>query len=270
MNPLDSFSVLTDPRIDRTKVYPLETIIFITISAVVAGADNFVDIEEFGKAKVEWLKRYVVCPDDRTPSHDTLGDFYARLDPLEFESCFVNWISQVSGISEGELIPIDGKRLRGSYDRNDKKAAIHMVSAWATNNEVVLGQVKVDNKSNEITAIPKLLEVLDIKGAIVSIDAMGCQTKIAEKIVAKQADYILALKGNQGTLKEQVETHFNYAPIDSQSEYAIKDHGRIEERKCTVITNLELLDEATNWEKLNSVIKIESNTTEVITGKQTI
>ena len=269
MNPLSSFSSLTDPRIDRTKIYPLESIIFLTIAAVVAGAETFVDIEEFGILKLDWLKKYVSCPDDRIPSHDTIGDFYSRIDSQEFENCFVDWISQVCGISNGELISIDGKRLRGSYDRYDNKAAIHMVSAWASSNEVVLGQVKVNEKSNEITAIPVLLDVLEIKGAIVSIDAMGCQTKIAEKIIEEKADYILALKGNQGALKEQVESYFNAAPIYSEDEYTIKDHGRIESRKCSVITDLELIEETQHWKGIKAVVRIESKRTQVLTSKKT-
>jgi predicted transposase YbfD/YdcC len=269
MNLLENFSQLTDPRVDRTKVYPLETIIFLTIAAVVAGAETFVDIEEFGHIKLNWLKKYVSCPDDRIPSHDTIGDFYSRINPKEFEKCFINWTGKVCGISEGELIAIDGKRLRGSYDRYDNKAAIHMVSAWANKNEMVLGQVMVNDKSNEITAIPALLNILEIKGAIVSIDAMGCQKEIAEQIIGKEADYILALKGNQGALKEQVESYFQIAPLSSEDEFTIKSHGRIETRKCSVLTNLELLEETQNWKGIHAVIRIDSTRTEILTDSRT-
>lgn len=269
MNPIESFSNLSDPRIDRTKIYPLETIIFLTIAAVVAGAETFVDVEDFGNLKLNWLKKYVPCPEDRIPSHDTIGDFYSRIDAQEFENCFVNWVSQVCGISDGELISIDGKRLRGSYDRHDSKAAIHMVSAWASSNEIVLGQVKVNGKSNEITAIPTLLDILEIKGAVISIDAMGCQTKIAEKIIKEEADYILALKDNQGALKEQVEPYFDVAPIYSEDEHTIKNHGRIEIRKCSMITDLRLIEETRHWKGIKAVVKIESTRIEVLTSKQT-
>jgi hypothetical protein len=182
MNPLEAFSSLPEPRSAHTRLYPLTTIIFLTISAVVSGADTWVEIEEFGKDKIDWLKKFVVCPDNRIPSHDTLGDFFKRLDTESFATCFINWVSQVCGILSGDLIAIDGKRIRGSYDHFDNKSAIHMVSAWSSANEVVLGQVKVDEKSNEITAIPTLLAVLELKGAIVSIDAMGCQKEIAGQI----------------------------------------------------------------------------------------
>jgi predicted transposase YbfD/YdcC len=267
MNPLEAFSSLPEPRSAHTRLYPLTTIIFLTISAVVSGADTWVEIEEFGKDKIDWLKKYVACPDNRIPSHDTLGDFFKRLDTESFATCFINWMSQVCGILSGDLIAIDGKRIRGSYDHFDNKSAIHMVSAWSSANEVVLGQVKVDEKSNEIRAIPTLLAVLELKGAIVSIDAMGCQKEIAGQIREAGADYILALKGNQSTLKEQVEAHFGYTQIASQYSETEKNHGRIEQRNCEVINNLALLDEACNWKGLQSVIRIKASRTEVITGK---
>ena len=265
-NPFDSFKDLTDPRSEKSKIYPLSTIIFLTISAVVAGAESFVEIDLFGKEKVDWLKKYVDCPDDRTPSHDILGDFFKRLDPEEFETCFINWTSQVCNITEGDLIAIDGKRLRGSYDKHKNKAAIHMVSAWSTNNKIVLGQVKVDDKSNEITAIPTLLNLLEIKGAIVSIDAMGCQKGIAEEIVNHGGDYILAVKGNQGELYEQVKAHFNYTKVSSVSQTINKGHGRIETRKCTVLNDLKLLDEAIHWKGIKTIVRIESTREEILSG----
>jgi predicted transposase YbfD/YdcC len=270
MNPLEAFSSLPDPRSTHTRLYPLKTIIFLTISAVVSGADTWVEIEEFGKDKIEWLKNYVPCPDNRIPSHDTLGDFYKRLDIDSFSACFTNWVSQVCGILSDDLIAIDGKRVRGSYDRFDNKSAIHMVSAWSSQNEMVLAQVKVDEKSNEITAIPSLLSALELKGAIVSIDAMGCQKEIADQIIEAGADYILALKGNQSTLKEQTAAHFGYAPIASTDSETEKNHGRIEQRNCDVINNLTLLDEAVNWKGLQSIIRIKALRTEVITGKKSI
>lgn len=258
MNPFSCFDQLTDPRSPKSLVYPLDTIVFLTVAAVTAGADSFVEIEVFGKNKLNWLKKYVCCPDDRIPSHDTLGDLFSRLNPKEFQQCFINWTSQVCNITEGDLIAIDGKRLRGSYDRHDNKAAIHMVSAWSSKNQIVLGQTKVDQKSNEITAIPVLIDLLDLKGAIVSIDAMGCQKEVAKQIRKAEADYILALKGNQSTLEQQVKAHFGYAVPASQNETVTKGHGRIETRKCTVIDNLDMLDQSDQWPELNTVIRIES------------
>ena len=269
MNPLESFKDLDDPRIDRKKVYPLETIIFLTISATVAGAETWVDVEDFGKLKLEWLKKFVTCPDDRIPSHDTIGDLYKRLDAEQFELCFIDWVGQVCNISKGELISIDGKRLRGSYDRHDSKAAIHMVSAWASSNELVLGQVKVNEKSNEITAIPKLLEVLELKGAIISIDAMGCQKEIAKQITEQEADYILALKGNQSALKDEVEELFRREATQDEDEQTEKGHGRIETRKCSVITDLEFIDERTKWTGLSSLIRIQSTRYNILTQAET-
>lgn len=156
MNPFQILKNIEDPRINRTKLHSLDSIIFTTISAVVSGAETWVDIADFGKAKQNWLEKFVDLPNG-TASHDTIGDLFQRINPKEFEQAFIQWTSSVCGITEGELIAIDGKRLRGSYDKTDKKAAIHMISAWACENELVLGQEKTDKKSNEITAIPKLL-----------------------------------------------------------------------------------------------------------------
>ena len=268
MSLLDAFSTLPDPRIDRTKVYPMETIIFLTIAAVVSGCDSFTDIEDFGHAKLVWLKKFVEFPDDRIPSHDTLGDFFKRMDPEKFQQCFVQWTSHVCGITEGELISLDGKTLRRSHDREDGKAPIHMVSAWAELNELVLGQVKTEEKSNEITAIPALLSVLEIKGAIVSIDAMGCQKAIATQIIAQGADYILALKGNQEELHEQVKALFRHITPASADDHITKDHGRIEQRRCTVIDDLDPLDEAAGWDSMSSVVRIETVRETLSTGKK--
>lgn len=267
MNPLEAFDKLPDPRRDHGKIYPLRTIIFLTLSAVVSGVESWAEIEEFGKDKLDWLKRFVECPDDRIPSHDTLGDLFKRLDPSSFGSCFVSWAGQVCGLSEGDLVAIDGKRVRRSYDRWDNKSAIHIVSAWASANSVTLAQVKVDDKSNEITAIPQLLSVLELKGAVVSIDAMGCQKDIAKKIVEAGADYILGLKGNQSELCDQVKAHFGYAVMDSTHTDITKGHGRIEERTCRVITDLSMLDEAEHWQDISAVIQVTSSRTEALGGK---
>ena len=177
MNSLKIFEKLPDPRKEYLITYELKSLVFITISAVVSGYDTFTEIALFAKYKREWITKYVPLPDGKTPSHDIFGDLFSILCPEKFCDCFVQWISMVSNITSGELIAIDGKKIRGSYDKFDNKAAIHMVSAWANENSLVLGQVKVDDKSNEIKAIPNLLELLEIKGAIISIDAMGCQRK---------------------------------------------------------------------------------------------
>lgn len=270
MNPItECFSELTDPRVERRKLYPLESLVFITISATVAGAETWVDVAEFAACKKKWLSRYVYLPEDSTPSHDTIGDFFKRLNPQEFGHCFIEWTSMVSGITKGELIAIDGKKLNGSFDRNDGKAAIHMVSAWACENEIVLGQVKVNDKSNEITAIPVLLKTLELKGAIVSIDAMGCQKGIAKEIIEQGADYLLAVKDNQKTLNEQVQQKFKITQVASKEEQIEKNHGRIEKRKCSVINNLKFLDEAENWVGIKSLIRIESERMDVISQNST-
>lgn len=194
-SPIDFFSSLTDPRRDRCKLHKLSDILFITIAACLSGAEDWEEIEEYGQAKQDWLKTFLELPHG-IPSHDTFNRLFAALDPAELEGCFSAWVQSVARISQGQIVSIDGKRLCGSGEHG-KKSIVHMVSAWSSANNMVLGQRKVDDKSNEITAIPALLDVLVLKGCIVTIDAMGCQKEIAEKIISKEADYILALKGNQ-------------------------------------------------------------------------
>jgi predicted transposase YbfD/YdcC len=269
MSALSAFDNLPDPRKQHLVAYELKSLVFITISAVVSGYETFTEIALFAESKRDWITGHVPLPKGKTPSHDTFGDLFSTLCPEKFCDCFVAWVSTVCNITEGELVAIDGKRLRGSYDRYDGKAAIHMVSAWAAENQLVLGQIKVDDKSNEITAIPKLLEILELKGAIVSIDAMGCQKEIAKQIVGAEAGYLLALKGNQSALKEQVEGAFEKIPPHSVHLQEEKGHGRIEARKCTVVTDLALIEECENWKSLCSIIKIESIREEVLTGKRT-
>lgn len=259
-SPINYFTELKDPRIERRKLHLLEDIIVLTIAAVICGADGWTEVEEYGKTKEQWLRSILKLPNG-IPSHDTLGDFFARIKTEDFERCFIQWISAVSNITEGEIIAIDGKTLRSSYDKRNKKAAIHMVSAWASQNNIVLGQLKTAEKSNEITAIPQLLEVLCIKGCIVTIDAMGCQTKIAEKIIEKEGDYMLALKGNQGELHEHVITSFERINPKDTHEKTEKDHGRIETRRCTIIDDLRWIEQWQAWKNLHTLIKIESTRT---------
>ena len=193
----DHFAELTDPR-RREVVYPLINVVVIAICAVICGADDFVAIAKFGITKRAWLARFLDLKDG-IPSHDRFNAILAAIKPAEFEKCLLNWVTALHEITGGQVIAIDGKTLRRSFDAAHNKAAIHMVSAWATANHISLGQVVVDAKSNEITAIPKLLEILELSGAMVTLDALGCQTEIARQIVAADADYCLAVKGNQPT-----------------------------------------------------------------------
>ena len=204
---IEHFSSIPDPRIDRRKLHKLQDIFFITLCAVICGADDWVSIEQFGEAKEAWLTE-VLTLKNGIPSHDTFGNVFAAINTEQFSECFSRWAADIAELGEGEIIAIDGKCLRRSLDKASGKAAIHMVSAWATQNQLVLGQQKVDDKSNEITAIPKLLMQLNIAGTVVTMDAMGCQTKVAEQIVNQGADYLLSLKGNQGNLHQDVKLFF--------------------------------------------------------------
>lgn len=255
-SPLHYFSSLTDPRVERTREHNLEDILFIAIASIICGADGWNEMEEFGKSKEDWLKTFLHLPGG-IPSHDTFNRVFSALDPQELELCFMDWTRSVADLCENEVIAIDGKSMRGSRS-SDKKAIVHMVSAWAEKNHIVLGQTKVDEKSNEITAIPKLLELLVLKGCIVTIDAMGCQKDIASKIIEKEADYLLALKGNQGNLLEQVEDSFRFLPVRDSNEELDSGHGRVETRRCLVIDDLSLIEAREEWKGLKTLVKIES------------
>jgi predicted transposase YbfD/YdcC len=206
----DHFSVIQDPRIERTKRHLLIDIITITICAVISGAETWNDIELFGKCQYKWFKKFLRLTNG-IPSHDTFNRVFAQLEPEELQNCFLKWVKSISSLTEGDIVAIDGKTLRHSYDKNNGQSAIVMVSAWAKKNGLVLGQRKVDKKSNEITAIPELLKVLSLKGAIVTLDAMGCQKNIVAQIVAKEADYVITLKKNQGGLYQRVDDLFKEA-----------------------------------------------------------
>lgn len=260
------FSSLPDPRIERTKDHLSTDIIFITITAVICGAQTWNDIENYGKSKVSWLRNYLVLPNG-IPSHDTFNRFFSALDPDKFEAAFLDWVKFISKLTDGDVVSIDGKTLRGSRDSTSKHA-VHIVSAWSHANSLSLGQLKVDEKSNEITAIPKLLEVLILKGCFVTIDAMGCQKEIAKKIVEKEADYILAVKGNQGCLEKDVEHTARF--VEPSDEWIEEDfgHGRIESRKCTLYNDLSMIDKAGEWCKLQAVVKIEASRYIKSNGKQ--
>jgi len=260
---LSFFKELHDPR-QRGKVcYPLDEILLLCLLAVLAGAETITDIAVFGVKKLDLLRRFRPFRDG-TPTHDHLGDILAALDAEQFQRCFVAWAAAVTGLPEG-VIAIDGKTSRRSGSKTKGKAAIHVVSAFAAHRRVVLGQVKVAEKSNEIIAIPKLLDLLTVEGAIITIDAMGCQREIARKIVEKKADYILALKGNQGTLREDVDLFvaeqqangFKDTEI-SRHETVDADHGRIETRTVTVIHDAAWLNHRHDWPGLKAVAIVES------------
>jgi predicted transposase YbfD/YdcC len=205
---IQHFSPITDPRIKRGKRHELSALFFIAICAVICGANDWVAIETYGKAKKSWFDK-VLNLENGIPSHDTFNNVFAVIDTQLFSECFSRWMADIATLSVGEVIAIEGKCLRRSMDTASKKAAIFMVSAWANTNQLVLGQQKVDDQSNEITAIPKLLNQLDITGAVITMDAMGCQTKIAQKIVDQKGDYLLGLKGNQDTLHNNVKLYFD-------------------------------------------------------------
>jgi predicted transposase YbfD/YdcC len=260
----DHFAELTDPRSDRTKEHKLIDIVTIAICAVICGADTWVGIETSGQAKYKWLKQFLELPNG-IPSHDTFSRVFARLDGKEFQSCFLNWVKSISQLIPGEVISIDGKTLRHSYDTESNKKAIHMVSAWASDQKLVLGQRKVDEKSNEITAIPELIKVLELSGCLVTIDAMGTQKDIAKLIIAKGADYCLALKGNQGNIHQDVEQLFKQALSQqwqninhSFFETVEKGHGRIEKRRYWTMGNVEFLIDSDKWVGLESIGMVES------------
>ena len=261
------FADLDDPRIDRTKLHKLLDIVVIAICAVICGADDWVAVETFGNAKHGWFKKFLELPNG-IPSHDTFGRVFGQLDPDQFGTCFHNWISAVSEITAGQVIAIDGKTLRRSHDKELGKRAIVMVSAWATANHLVLGQVKVDDKSNEITAIPELLRVLKISDCIITIDAIGCQKEIVADIVRRDADYVLALKDNQGNLYQDVELLFDDLEASGFSAYKYtqfrtvnKGHGRIEIRQCWTISDsdvLRCLRGTNDWQRLKAVMKVRA------------
>jgi predicted transposase YbfD/YdcC len=239
----------------------------LSVIAVICGAESWNSIEMFGNAKKDFLSKILKLPNG-IPSHDTINRVFSLIHAGKFEQLFAQWVQSIrdTRISR-EVIAIDGKTMRGSKDSYHDKSAIHIVSAWANSNQLVLGQIKTDEKSNEITAIPELLNILDIEGCIITIDAMGTQKKIAETIIDKQADYILALKGNQGYLKEDVQNTFLRQQPDSTDETVEKGHGRIETRKCEVINKLDFLDEKEQWAGLKSLARVTAN--REISGKKT-
>ena len=258
------FSSLRDPRAQHSIDHLLLDIIVITLCATICGANDWEAVAEYGRTKSEWLQTFLTLPNG-IPSHDTFARLFARLNPEELQCCFMSWMQAVHQVTNGELLNVDGKTLRGAREAGNNRSFIHMVSVWSATNRLVLGQRKVDEKSNEITAIPELLKLLEIRGCLVSIDAMGCQTEIAKTIIEQEADYVLALKANQGNLYEDVTQLFDGArqqgfnQLEDQFYSTIeKGHGRLEIRRYAVMGNTEYLLGAEKWPRLSSIGMVES------------
>jgi predicted transposase YbfD/YdcC len=271
----DYFAKMEDPRVDRTKRHKLIDILTIAICAVICGADSWVAIELYGCTKYEWLETFLELPNG-IPSHDTFARVFAQLNPQQFQECFLNWMKSIQNRTLGEVVAIDGKTLCGSHDKSSGQSAIQMVSAWATTNKLVLGQVKVDSESNEITAIPELLNVLELNGCIVTIDAIGCQKEIVRLITKQNADYVITLKKNQGNMYESVEQLFKSGISTGfqefeHSTYKTEEagHGRHEIRSYVMLSAIQSrLDPDSIWSNFNSVGMVES--VRQVDGKTTV
>lgn len=264
-NPLKYFAELHDPRVERTREHLLEEILLMALAAILSGAESWYEIEGYCQAKQEWLQGFLKLPGG-IPSHDTFNRVLSGLDPAEMEKGFMAWVSSIAQLTAGEVVAIDGKTLRGTRE-SGKKALVHMVSAWATANNLVLAQRKVEEKSNEITAIPRLLDALELSGTVVTIDAMGCQRGIAEKIVGRKADYILAVKENQGHLLDGIKDSFRMLPAAAEAEEIDCGHGRVERRRCSVIADTSLVETAAEWPSLLGLVRIEAERYHKTTGK---
>lgn len=261
------FGDVTDPRVERTRRHGLLDIITLALCGVICGAESWVEIEEFGKVKQDWFRQFLALPHG-IPSHDTFGRVFAALDPQQFGAGFGVWMAAIAEHTAGQVVALDGKTLRRSHDRSRGKAALHLVSAWASSNRLVLGQVAVDDHSNEITALPVLLDLLHLHGCVVTIDAMGCQRTIAHQLRQQGADYVLGLKGNQGRLHQEVVELFaqaqatGFAGVAHDSHRSMdKGHGRIEVRQCWTITepdHLHWLDEGRDWGDLGCIAMVQA------------
>jgi len=259
------FGDIDDPRVTGRCSYPLTEIIIIAICGMLSGADTWVGVETFGKTKEEWLKQFLELKNG-IPAHDTFGDVFRMLDADEFQRCFMEWVRAVFTITQGQVIALDGKTLRGSRDQTAGQKAVHLVNAWASANGIVLGQRQVDGKTNEITALPEMLDLLNVAGCIVTIDAMGCQKKIAQKIRDEEADYVLRVKDNQANLHQDLADWFAYADqVDFQEMQAAyhktvnKGHGRLEIRECWTVTDARALAHirhAANWADLQTIVRL--------------
>jgi predicted transposase YbfD/YdcC len=260
---IEHFSILPDFRVDRTKKHNLIDILFIAVCTVICGGEGFTDMEDFATAKEDWLRKYLELPGG-IPSHDTFRRVFSIMDADIFQDCFVAWSQALHEFTKGEVIALDGKTIRHSFDRASGQPALHIISAWASENGLALGHVKVDDKSNEITALPKLLDMLDIKGRTVTMDAMGCQKELAEQIVDKGGDYVLCVKGNQASLHEDVAWFFgeceDFEGIDhTYYESVEKDHGRIEVRKCWAVEGeAKWLGFGEEWTGLRTIAALQA------------
>lgn len=250
------FSQVKDPRRDLLKLHKLNDILLISTLAVICGADTWKDIETFAISKEEFLQTFLELPNG-IPKLDTYRRVLAAIDSQCFENCFVEWVNSFTTLNDKEVVAIDGKTIRGAKS-NGGKSPIHMVSAWASEQNIVLGQVKTHEKSNEITAIPELLEILSLENTVVTIDAMGCQKEIAAAIIKKEADYILAVKGNQKKLYQNIQDEFIFGKNIITSTSQDLDHGRIETRVCSIITDFQFINPLNMWKNLVTVVKIES------------
>ena len=250
------FSQIEDPRSDINKLHKLEDILLIGVISVICAADTWKNMETYAKAKEGFLRTFLELPHG-IPSDDTFNRVFSSIDSEQFEKCFVRWVGDLVDLTDGEVVPIDGKTIRGAKS-GGKKSPFHMVSAWASTNNMALGQVKVSEKSNEITAIPRLLEILTLKGCIVTIDAMGCQHEIVDKIIDCEADYVLAVKENQKQLYQDIQDEFRFGNNIQTHLSEELDHGRIETRKCSIIKDFKFIEDDSKWKELKTVIKIES------------
>jgi len=270
----DSLDQVPDPRRERTKLHQLVDILIIAVCATICAAETWEEIEEFGRAKEGWFKKFLALPNG-IPSHDTFRRVFLLINPKKFQEAFLIWVRSVAQVTGGEVIAIDGKQVRGARTPEGKEG-LRMVSAWAAEQRLVLGQLKTTEKSNEITAIPLLLELLELRGCIVTVDAMGCQREIAAQIIKQEADYVLSLKGNQGSLHEEVVEYFAWASKTDLKDLEYdscqtleKDHGRIEERRCWVTEDTDWFTEKAEWAGLRSFIMVEA-TREVLGQAATV
>ena len=252
----------------------LKDILFIAVAATIGNADSWTQVEAFAETHEKWLRKYLELPNG-IPSHDTYERVFDRMDPVQFAKAFTAWTDEIADKSGQAIVAIDGKTVRGSFDKQNETSAIHIVNAWISNNSLILGQLKTSSKSNEITAIPELLDMLLVKGCIITIDAMGCQKDIAEKIISKKADYVLALKGNQPTLFENVVEWFNCAENDKFKDFEVdthrtfdKGHGRIEKRNYYISEDINWLYCKEDWKGIKSIGMAIRESTEK--GKTTI
>jgi len=255
-NLMSIFGSIDDPRSHINQLHNLVDILFIGIISVICGAETWKQMIEFANSKEKFQKKFLELPNG-IPSEDTINRVFSSIDSSQFESCFIDWVNSISNLLQGQVIAIDGKTIRGAKSKG-KKSPVHMVSAWANQNNLVLGQVRVNEKSNEITAIPELIDKLFIEGNIITIDAMGTQTDIADKIIENKADYILAVKENQPQLLEEIKDEFRFSrDIETDTDIDF-GHGRIETRTCSVISDFQFIEDDKKWNKLQQIIKIES------------